>query len=203
MRIAITSDELIYSVGKYGAMCRCKCYDQSPTTTVLPLDRVTDVKVIEAAGGLLPRNVLDEVHVQTAGRGTTAAEVVLKGLVDSHYFRSCVRAARRGDPLPQPKNSRAGRLYAPANAAHALHAKLREHTPMADDDDNNDDTYNNSSRTVNNNAGSGDAHAAATAAASQEQVALLKSLNDDVASLKDDLKAIREALVAQKQHEDN
>jgi hypothetical protein len=113
LRIGLTKDELIFFQGQYGGLCRCKCQQNGAKSTIVPLNRVTDVVINLPAGGCCPPNVISTVEVQTAGQGSalSSSEIKLEGLFDPDHFRRVLLALRHGDQLPEPADPRSARIY--------------------------------------------------------------------------------------------
>jgi hypothetical protein len=113
LRIGLTKDELIFFQGQYGGLCRCRCQQNGAKSTIVPLNRVTDVVINLPAGGCCPPNVISTVEVQTAGQGSalSSSEIKLEGLFDPDHFRRVLLALRHGDALPEPADPRSARIY--------------------------------------------------------------------------------------------
>lgn len=129
--------------------------------------------------------MLDTVRVQTAGTGHGEAEIVVRGLVNSQYFRQCVRALRRGDALPEPPSARAAKLFSPESKkakdeSNALAEKQEQHVLENEVAAAPAPLSKKASKAIAKRE-------KAQAEASQETVSLLRDI-------KDDLKAIRLAL---------
>lgn len=170
MRVGLTNDELIFMVGTYGGLCRCRCQQNGGHSTLVPLDRVTDIVIKLPAGGCCPPNVLSTVHVQTAGQGALgSSEIKLEGLVDPDHFRRTILALRHGDPLPEPRDPKAARLYRqPGSGTKSAIASTPVHAP--------------------------DAPAPAappSAVAHDEAVVLLRDVKDEMARVNENLAAMR------------
>ncbi len=144
------------------------------------------------AGGCCPPNVLTTVHVQTAGAGAIAAEVVLTGLLDPDHFRRTLLAWRAGEALPVPKDDKAAKLY------EAGRGKTAQHLSQRGGDDDEPATAaatplrkmkKGSSSTITRSTRDGAADDASLQA-QLDTVALLKEMNGE-------LKALRKVLEKQ------
>jgi hypothetical protein len=188
MRVGLTQDELVFQVGRFGGLCRCKCQETGAVSTIVPLKRITDIRVELPAGGCCPPNVLTKVHVQTAGQGGPS-EIQLEGLFDADHFRRSLLAWRAGESIPQPKSSQSAKIYsskphAKTAVAAAAAAKAADELEME-----------NSST---GKKGSGSRHAdhispssGGDTPAQLESVDLLREVKAEMKAINDNLAAMR------------
>ena len=67
----------------------------------MPFDKITDVIIVEPAGGCCPPEMLYRVNIQTAGRsGVEGAELTILGLSkeDAYSLRSLIKNKGRVKP---------------------------------------------------------------------------------------------------------
>jgi hypothetical protein len=183
MRVGLTQDELIFQVGRFGGLCRCQCQQTGAVSTIVPLKRITDIRVVLPAGGCCPPNVLTKVHVQTAGQGGPS-EIQLEGLFDADHFRRSLLAWRAGETIPQPKSSQAAKIYSSkpnAKAAVAAAAAAK----AADELENSAATGGKARHADHVVSAAGDTPA------QLESVDLLREVKAEMKAINDNLAAMR------------
>ena len=99
VEVGVTRRALVYCKQKTKTCWRCQPCDSGRVVKEIPLDKITDVEVVEPAGGLCPRETLYRVYVQTAGRsGVDGAELEIVGLSgdDAYALRSMIKGGGGG-----------------------------------------------------------------------------------------------------------
>jgi hypothetical protein len=125
--VCITQDGIRYSVDKRSAGCRRQICEEGKTMKTVPFDKITDCDIEEPAGNtgccwLVP-NTVTVVNVDTASgsrgpdqNGLPSHELVIRGLVDPHAFKSLVwKMKRAGHGTPHSANMVVGAAKAPGN----------------------------------------------------------------------------------------
>jgi len=98
---------ITYTREPWWTACQWDCYKQGRTMKTIPLDKVTDVRVVDPAGVAFCcciDNVLSQAFVETAS--SPLPEMTLVGLKDAHGFRDAVLA--RKDHRDDAKGSPGG-----------------------------------------------------------------------------------------------
>ena len=87
--LAVTSTHIIYCVDKYKTCWRIPPTDHAKIVKKIPVDRISDIVILEPAGDCCPPNALYTVTVQTAAKSIEGAEVSVTGLSkdDVYEFR--------------------------------------------------------------------------------------------------------------------
>lgn len=81
--VRLTTQNLIYTREKVPTCWRLSCCDQGRTEKTIPLDKITDVALIEPAGGCPPQTLFT-LKIQTASRsGAIGAELSVTGLPEA------------------------------------------------------------------------------------------------------------------------
>lgn len=99
--IGTTEDSLIFCKQKNPTCCRLPPCDSGKTVKEVPFNQITDVIIVEPAGGCCPSEILYRVYIQTAGRsGVEGAELSIVGLSkeDAYGLRSLIKNKGRGKP---------------------------------------------------------------------------------------------------------
>lgn len=190
MRVGLTQDELVFQVGRFGGLCRCRCQETGAVSTIVPLKRITDIRVVLPAGGCCPPNVLTMVHVQTAGQGGPS-EIQLEGLVDADHFRRSILAWRAGESIPQPKASNIAKIYstkphAKTAVAAAAAAKAADELELESGGKSRGEHLDTS--TVRGGGGGGDA------VAQRQTVELLQQVKAEMETINENLAAMRKMM---------
>lgn len=81
VRVRVTNQDLIYTRERIPTCWRLSCCDQGRTQKVVPLNKITDVSLVEPAGGCPPQT-LYTIKVQTAGMGMQSPELTVTGLAE-------------------------------------------------------------------------------------------------------------------------
>lgn len=172
-RLVLCGAELIYRTTKHKSFCRCDCTDVPESSTIIPLKNITDIKVIQPAGGCCGvQNVLSSVYIQTAG--SSGIEMLLTGLVDAEYARRAIYAQMKGEALPKPPSDRVATLHEGQSSS-----TTKKRSKDSDNDDNIDEVAPRKTTKSRSTA------ASATASDAQiETVALLKEIREDLAELR-------------------
>lgn len=92
--VGTTEDSLIFCKDINPTYCRLPPCDNGKTVKEMPFDKITDVIIVEPAGGCCPSEILYRVHIQTAGRsGVEGAELTIVGLSkeDAYTLRSLIK----------------------------------------------------------------------------------------------------------------
>lgn len=97
VQVGVTKEALVFCKQKTKTCWRCQPCDSGQVVKEIPLQQITDVVVLEPAGGLCPREILYRVQIQTAGKsGVEGPELEIVGLRerDAYALRSLLKAGR-------------------------------------------------------------------------------------------------------------
>ena len=95
--VGITQDSIVFCKEQTKTCCRCSPCDEGKTVQEIQFSKITDVNIVEPAGGCCPPEMLFRVYIQTAGRsGVDGAELTIVGLSekDAYELRSLVKGKR-------------------------------------------------------------------------------------------------------------
>lgn len=98
VHVRVTSSDVVYTRERIATCWRLSCCDQGRLVKSVPLEKVTDVVLLEPAGGCPPQT-LYTVQIQTASNsGAMGAELTVTGLPekDARALRGAILARRRG-----------------------------------------------------------------------------------------------------------
>lgn len=96
--VRVTATDVVYTREKVATCWRLSCCDQGRIVKTVPLAKVTDVVLLEPAGGCPPQT-LYTVQIQTASNsGAMGAELSVTGLPekDARALRTAILTRRRG-----------------------------------------------------------------------------------------------------------
>jgi hypothetical protein len=97
--VGTTGDSLVFCKQKTKTCWRCSPCDSGKVVKEIPFDKITDVVIVEPAGGCCPAEILYRIYIQTAGRsGVEGAELTIVGLTekDAYSLRSLIKSKGKG-----------------------------------------------------------------------------------------------------------
>lgn len=124
---AVTADSVMFIKDRHLTGCRLACNWEGRYRKTIPLEKITDVEVLEPAGrtmcGLMEEK-LTTINIQTAS--TSGVELSLDGLVDPQGFRRLVFDMKKGGSAQRAGGASAQEMLHLGGSSREVVIALRE-----------------------------------------------------------------------------